>query len=250
MVGVMEPKVVLPAALTLLTVALVAFWSGSTQAGMAAQGAAAGGLIAGYHVPGHDAVLSAGAAIAAYHNRTAALEQSLSMCRAVAPSVCPPAPLLPSSSAAQSPPPSASVAMSACPTLPSVEPCPKLLPPPSPSAAASACPELKPAPPSTTPLGSRSSSGGGSEGGAAYLDTIAALYTPAGMSFFAADRLPEDGLAPLTRWAQHFLHDHQHRKAGGQGGCGAARYMVSDIFSGLGSMLHVATYHFGGCAGG
>ena len=66
----------------------------------------------------------------------------------------------------------------------------------------------------------------------------ARLYTPEGHSFGAAYGLPEEGLAPLTRWTQDFIYQHQHPSPGA---CAAASFLRSDHYhSGLGSQLHVA----------
>lgn len=65
----------------------------------------------------------------------------------------------------------------------------------------------------------------------------ARLYTEAGHDFLAADELPEEGLAPLTRQVQRLIWHHQHPK---EGRCASAKYLLHSWSSGMGSQVHVA----------
>ena len=71
---------------------------------------------------------------------------------------------------------------------------------------------------------------------------LQSLYTPAGMDHLAASRLPADGLAPLTHWAQQYIYDHQFPKE-----CPpTARFLSVGSGAGMGSQMHVASWHLGG----
>ena len=119
------------------------------------------------------------------------------------------------------------------PSCPAAEVCPSRAPVPS-------CPTVPPA----TNAGRLGPASNGTASSGPYLDVLSALYTPAGMDPLAVHRLPEEGLAPLTRWAQQYIFDHQNRRT--SGGCATAKYLRhTDFNSGMGSMLHVSTYHLG-----
>ena len=68
------------------------------------------------------------------------------------------------------------------------------------------------------------------------------LYTTAGMDHLAALRLPADGLAPLTHWAQKYIYDHQFPAT-----CPpSTKFLEASSGAGMGSQMHVASWHLGG----
>lgn len=66
-----------------------------------------------------------------------------------------------------------------------------------------------------------------------------AMYYEAGMSHLSADKFKDEDLAPLTKAAQRLIYEHQHPA----NGCAGRKFAVSRSISGLGSMIHIATYH-------
>jgi hypothetical protein len=70
------------------------------------------------------------------------------------------------------------------------------------------------------------------------VDQILRLYTEQGHDFLAADHLPEEGLAILTREAQTWMWRNQHRSPSE---CAKATYWAfPDWKGGIGSQVHVA----------
>lgn len=129
-------------------------------------------------------------------------------------------------------------------------PSPEVCPPPPPHVPPPPCPACPPPPPAPPPCPSQTPA----PEQAAFApqlpatqqavghDAATLLYTPGGHAHDAADALglPDSGLAPGTRAAQRALAAHQFPA----GGCGGRRrFLTSTYVSGLGSMLHVATYH-------
>lgn len=64
------------------------------------------------------------------------------------------------------------------------------------------------------------------------------LYTEEGHNRVVPRAFPDDKLARWTRDAQEIISRHQNPSS-----CSNARFLVSNFNSGLGSMIHVATYH-------
>lgn len=63
------------------------------------------------------------------------------------------------------------------------------------------------------------------------------LYTAEGMHHLATDGLPDEGLAPLTRWAQRWMHRRLHPP---RATCRDQRYVVMHPhLGGIGSQVHV-----------
>jgi glycoprotein 6-alpha-L-fucosyltransferase/import inner membrane translocase subunit TIM50 len=63
------------------------------------------------------------------------------------------------------------------------------------------------------------------------------LYTAAGHDFHAADNLPEEGLAPLTRAVQHYIWEQQHRS---HVNCAESKFVAHGSTFGLGAQMHRA----------
>jgi hypothetical protein len=67
----------------------------------------------------------------------------------------------------------------------------------------------------------------------------AAIYTREGNGHLLLPYLKDERLAPLTRWAQTKIYQHQH-----PADCSKARFMISDGYaSGFGSEIHVIGSH-------
>ena len=67
----------------------------------------------------------------------------------------------------------------------------------------------------------------------------ASLYVPDGHNHLPADYLNDDRLAPLTRWTQTYIYNHQHPAI-----CNTSQLLISTgLVSGFGSEMHVIGAH-------
>jgi hypothetical protein len=133
---------------------------------------------------------------------------------------------------------------------PGEPPLPDGCPPPAPHAPPPPCPVCPPHPPPPPPCPSQTPepetlqpalAQGGVPSQQAQPFDASVLYTPAGHAHDAVDALglPDAGLARATRAAQRALRAHQFP----HDGCSGKRFLTSAYLSGLGSMMHVASYH-------
>jgi len=75
----------------------------------------------------------------------------------------------------------------------------------------------------------------------ANINTAELLYTKAGNGYIPSKILSDKRLAPLTRWAQTYLYEHQNPVD-----CSQFRFLVTEGYSsGFGSELHVIGAHLG-----